>query len=122
MAVALNGTRLPLLKVMAETLRYIKGEALREVSNAWHVPVTNDKVHLWLRGMRVRALTSWLRAAGALGRDGARGMARCRQELHAQGGTRGRVRARAHDSRQLRASVQASADNDAASRACVFAG
>ena len=50
MAVAQNGTRLPLQKVMSETLRYIKTEALREASKAWHVPVTNDKVTRLLRG------------------------------------------------------------------------
>jgi hypothetical protein len=44
MAIAQNDVRLPLLKVMAATLKYIKDEALKEVSKAWHVPVTNDKV------------------------------------------------------------------------------
>jgi hypothetical protein len=123
MAVALNGTRLPLLKVMAETLRYIKGEALREVSKAWHVPVTNDKVRQrsarpCSRALRQRrALTSQpARAAGALGRDGARRVARRGQELHAQGGARGWVRGRWR-SRIRSPSRQAARDTDAAVRA-----
>ena len=43
-ATAENGSSLPLMRVMSETLKFIKSEALKEASKAWHVPVLSNMV------------------------------------------------------------------------------